>query len=463
MEERFPETGISVTGHIPLMVGIIEHFTTSMAKSYLFALVAVTLPMIFIVGRARIGILCMAGNAAPVLLTFGLMGAMDIPVDMSTVLIGSIVLGLVVDDTIHFLHHFREAYEKTRNVEKAVEKTLRSTGRALAVTSFVLCAGFFIFVFSFLESNIRFGLLSGLTVLFALAADFFLLPALLTIVHREHPEVRILKTLCGVVVFFTVATVFSPDSLANASPANPESIMEKVDARDDGDRFVSDMDMFLIDRRGKKRHRKIRSFGMDRGKDRLSLMFFTAPGDVKGTGFLSFDYKTSEKDDDQWLCLPALKKTKRIAASDKSGSFMGSDFSYSDLTRIKIDDYRFSFYEKYREVEIYGEKCWAVSSFPKSADVVEETGYVESVLFVRQDNFVIVRAVHFEESGDAKYYDVKKLEKIQGIWTETEVHMTTRRGGKAVHKTVMLLNNVKYDQKNVSSDMFTLRRLEKGP
>ena len=393
MNKRFPEADVSVTGHIPLMVRIIEHFTTSMAKSYLFALAAVTLPIIFIVGRVRIGILSMAGNLAPVLLTFGLMGATGIPIDMSTVLIGSILLGLVVDDSIHFLHHFRAAYEETGDVENSVASTLRTTGRALALTSFVLCAGFFVFTLSFLKSNIRFGLLSGFTVLFALVADFVLLPALLAVVHRKNTDMRGSKKsgVVFVLVFVTVAIFFAPDAFAGDLSTTPKSIMEKVDARDDGDRFVSDMDMILIDRRGKKRHRKIRSFGMDQGKDRLSLMFFVSPGDVKGTGFLSFDYRESDKDDDQWPYLPALKKTKRIVASDKSGSFMGSDFSYSDLTKIKIDDYRFSFYEKYREVEIHGEKCWAITSLPKSPEVVEETGYVESVLFVLKK----IQGVHF--------------------------------------------------------------------
>ena len=61
-------------------------------------------------------------------------------------------------------------------------------------------------------------------------------------------------------------------------------------------------------------------------------MFFLSPADVKDTGFLTYDYDEEGRDDDQWLYLPALKKTKRIASGDKSGSFMGSDFTYADMT-----------------------------------------------------------------------------------------------------------------------------------
>ena len=100
-------------------------------------------------------------------------------------------------------------------------------------------------------------------------------------------------------------------------------IMEKVNARDVGDSSSGEMEMILIDKKGKKRIRKLKTFGGKKGKDSLSLMFFISPADVKNTGFLTYDYKKSGKDDDQWLYLPALRKTKRIAAGDKSGSFMG--------------------------------------------------------------------------------------------------------------------------------------------
>ena len=122
-------------------------------------------------------------------------------------------------------------------------------------------------------------------------------------------------------------------SAAAALADDPEAraIMEKVDARNDGDNQVSDMEMILIHKKGKKRIRRIHTFSKDRGEDTLKLMFFQYPADVRGTAFLTFDYDNPDKDDDQWLYLPALRKTKRIASTDKSGSFMGSDLTYSDM------------------------------------------------------------------------------------------------------------------------------------
>lgn len=264
------------------------------------------------------------------------------------------------------------------------------------------------------------------------------------------------------VLFFAV-TGF-PFIYCNALADDPgaREIMQKVDDRDEGDNMTSEIEMTLIDKNGKKRFRKIKSYSKDKGDDSLGIMFFLHPADVKNTGFLTCDYDGSDKDDDQWLYLPALRKTKRIASSNKSGSFMGSDFNYSDMTSRELDDYDFTFYEKGREKMVRGKKVWVIESVPRSKKVIKETGYKKSLVFVRQDNFCMVRAILWEDTGShMKYMDVKNLEKIDGIWVGTEVHMTRKKGKKTVHKTILKMNNVKFNQ-DLSYDMFTVRRLEKG-
>jgi len=251
-------------------------------------------------------------------------------------------------------------------------------------------------------------------------------------------------------------------SYAYADDAEARAIMEKVDARDDGNNQVSDMEMILIDKKGKERIRKIHTFSKDKGEDTLRLMFFLHPADVKNTAFLTFDYDDPDKDDDQWLYLPALKKTKRIASTDKSGSFMGSDLTYSDMTSRNLEDYDYSFYEKAKEKEVNGKKTWVIWSVPRSKDIIEETGYEKSLLFVRQDNFFVIRALHWvRDGGYKKYMDVKKLELIDGIWVATEMHITKKKGKNTAHKTILKLSNVKFNQ-GLEFDMFTVRRMEKG-
>jgi hypothetical protein len=261
---------------------------------------------------------------------------------------------------------------------------------------------------------------------------------------------------------FPILIIVMAGVAAAADDPQARAIMEKVDARNDGDNQTADMEMVLIDKKGQKRIRKIKTFSKDKGDDTYRLMFFVKPADVKDTAFLTYDYDNPAKDDDQWLYLPALRKTKRIATADKSGSFMGSDLNYSDMTSPDLNDYDFSFYEKTKEMEVRGEKVWIIWSVPRSKAIVEEIGYKKSLLFVRQDINMVIRAKRWVKSGGyIKYVDVKKLELIDGIWVATETRVTKKRGKTAVHKTIMTWDNVKFNQ-NLDYNLFTIRRMEKG-
>jgi hypothetical protein len=248
-------------------------------------------------------------------------------------------------------------------------------------------------------------------------------------------------------------------AVARADDAKAREIMRKVNDRDDGDNQTSEIKMVLIDSRNNRRERELRSFRKDRGADTLTIMFFEAPADVKGTGFLTYDYAETGKDDDQWLFLPALRKSKRIASSDKSGSFMGSDFNYADMTEPDLEDYDFTLV---KEEDVDGHKTWQIQSVPRNEAVKDETGYEKSIVWVRQDNYVVLRGVRWVyKSPRLKFMKVNKLERIDGIWVASELQMVTREGNATVHATVLQFNNVRFNQK-LSEDFFTVRQLEKG-
>lgn len=261
-------------------------------------------------------------------------------------------------------------------------------------------------------------------------------------------------------IAFALLLLGSLPAAVAEEPLTARQIMERVDARDDGDHSSQDMEMVLIDKNGHQRVRVLRAYGRDVGEDEQSLMFFLSPADVEDTGFLTYDYDDPERDDDQWLYLPALSRTKRIASSDKSGSFMGSDFSYADMTDRPLDAYE---YTLMKETEVEGHPVWQIESVPITEREKDETGYEKSVVFVRKDNFVVVRSVAWvKKGGRLKYFDVKELEQIDGIWVPTELHMTTKKGRETLHKTILHARNVKFGQ-DLPDDLFTTRQLEKGP
>jgi predicted RND superfamily exporter protein len=155
-----------------------------MAKSYTIALIVITVLMVLLIGKLRIGMLSMIPNLFPICLTLGIMGWFKVPMDLFTMLVGSIAIGLAVDDTIHFMHNFRRYFEESGDAVLAVQETLHTAGRAMLITSCVLSIGFFIFMFASLNNLYNFGWLTGFTIITALLADYFIAPALMVLVHR---------------------------------------------------------------------------------------------------------------------------------------------------------------------------------------------------------------------------------------------------------------------------------------
>ncbi len=270
---------------------------------------------------------------------------------------------------------------------------------------------------------------------------------------------KIIYSLLMILAAVVVQPAVQSQVCRAADPTLARAVMQKVEDRDDGDNASLDMQMILIDKNGSKRVREIKSFSKDKGKDTLRLMFFMQPAQIKNTGFLTHDYDDHLKDDDQWLYLPALGKSKRISASDRSGSFMGSDISYADLTSRNLEDYDFSLV---KETEVHSNPCWVIQAVPRSKNVIDETGYTKSVFIVRKDNDVIVREIHWlSEGGYVKYIDAKKIEKIDGIWIRSELKVVKTYNNDTVHETLLKLSNIKFGQK-LDYSQFTVRSLEKG-
>ncbi|MDP6978498.1 MAG: MMPL family transporter [Myxococcota bacterium] len=174
-----PNVEVRASGIVHVIGATMTAVLETMLRSYGMALAIITPLMVLLIGKVRVGLLAMIPNLTPVLLALGIMGWADIPLDAFTLLVGSIAMGLAVDDTIHFMHNFRRYFDEAANVEVAVRKTLETTGQALLFTSIVLSLGFAIYTQAYLTNLFYFGLLTSLTIVFAFLADIVLAPALL--------------------------------------------------------------------------------------------------------------------------------------------------------------------------------------------------------------------------------------------------------------------------------------------
>jgi len=265
-----------------------------------------------------------------------------------------------------------------------------------------------------------------------------------------------MKTNKLIFVLGVTAMLLITDAMAD--DANARAIMEKVNARDDGQTLEQDMFMVLIDKNGNQRIRDLKSYSKDFGVDEHRILFFKSPSDVKNTAFLTYDYDDASKDDDQWLYLPALKKVKRIPSADKSSSFMGSDFSYFDMTDADLEDYDFKLL---KETQVRGHDAWMIEATPRNQEVIDESGYEKTIAIVRKDNYIVVRAINFMTNGKKKYLDLKSIHEENGIWLVDEMNMITKKGKITLHKTILSFSNVTLNG-TIDDTLFTTRRLEKG-
>jgi predicted RND superfamily exporter protein len=170
---------VTVTGVVAISSGIINAMMRSLATGYSTGFLLIMALMLLAVGDVRMGLLAMIPNLFPIVISLGLMGYLDIPLNTYNLIGGSILIGVAVDDTIHFFHNFRKYFLKSGDLNFAVNETLRSAGRALLATTMILVASFWMRLFSDLKVVGDFGLVMGISLLMAFLADVLLAPALL--------------------------------------------------------------------------------------------------------------------------------------------------------------------------------------------------------------------------------------------------------------------------------------------
>jgi predicted RND superfamily exporter protein len=187
MGEKWPD--MHLTGIIPIFSTLFAAIVQSAIQSYMISGIIITLMMMLLLRNVLDGLIAMIPNLIPIMVVIAFMTVADMPMDVLTVLIGSIAVGLCVDDTIHFMHGFKVAYQKQGNAAQAIEEVLMSTGKALMITSVVLFFGFLTFVLSDLSSMDNFGILTAMCIVLALLFDFFLGPALMMIRYGKKKSV----------------------------------------------------------------------------------------------------------------------------------------------------------------------------------------------------------------------------------------------------------------------------------
>lgn len=230
-----------------------------------------------------------------------------------------------------------------------------------------------------------------------------------------------------------------------------EQLAQRVYDRPDGRDATALTIMSLTERGRSPRVRRMISYRLDMGKgDKATLIRFTEPADIEGTGLLTLDH--ADTDSDQWIYLPALERVRRIAANRQGGRFVNSDYYYEDLRdrNVAKDQHRIVGQES-----IGGTACEILESVPADPD---NSVYLKRVSWIDPSTLLPVRVDFYEKRDDrpSKRWQLLKREKVQGYWTVLDSTLTDLASG---HQTRLTLEKVQYDRR-LPRSLFSTRTLE---
>jgi len=199
----------------------------------------------------------------------------------------------------------------------------------------------------------------------------------------------------------------------------------------------TELEMTLRNQHGQTSIRKMRLKSMEQQNDGdKSLTIFDSPRDVKGTAFLSFSHP--QANDDQWLYLPALKRVKRISSRNKSGSFMGSEFSFEDLTSFEVEKYDYNYL---RDETIDGELSWVVEQFPLD----KNSGYKRRIVWIDQSEHRIRKTDFYDRKNTLlKTLTFSNYQQyINKHWRAKKMEMANHQSGKS---TILIYTDFKINK-----------------
>lgn len=213
----------------------------------------------------------------------------------------------------------------------------------------------------------------------------------------------------------------------------------------------------IFDKKGNKRVRKFSS-ASKKTKEGVSkmIMRFLEPPDVKGTGILSFD--NEDKDDDMWIYMPALRKTRRIVSSEKTKSFMGSEFSNADITSPNIDDFT---YKILGTEDVNKVKCWKIETLPANEDVADDFGYSKKIVWVARKDYMARKTDFYDLDGELlktlTIHEVKLLDPDNQKYQAVDLVIVNVQNGR---KSQFKIDKVVFNPE-VKDEYFTTKYLEK--
>ena len=255
----------------------------------------------------------------------------------------------------------------------------------------------------------------------------------------------------------------SRDAFAADDPREVQDaaeIVARVNGRLAGRSVSRKIKMTMTDRHGKTRQRRVGSFRKYDGDDLRSVTYYLSPQKVRGSALLIHDYGDVSREDDLWLYLPALRRVRRLAASDRGDYFMGTDFTYDDVkheTDLSASDYRWRLVG--RET-IDARECAILVGEPVDPATAKALGYSRIRVWIDTESWIPVRSQYWDlQASLLKTIRVSDLRQVDGVWTAQRIEAERHDNG---HRTLLVISDSDYETE-LDDLLFAKRALDSIP
>ena len=231
-------------------------------------------------------------------------------------------------------------------------------------------------------------------------------------------------------------------------------IMQKAYDVSDIDALEMVTELKIYDQKGRERDRTMSMAWKKFGETTKMITKFISPADVQGIGILIYDYK--DKDDDMWIYLPAMRKTRRIVSSEKSKSYMGSEFSNADMSKPNIDDFK---YELYGSTVFDGHECRKLAIIPKDEDVEDMFGFIKKISLIGKQDYYTYKSEYYDLNGDLQkvliFSDYAELGTNKGLAKRMEIDNVQNN-----RRSILIITKLQAGS-NLPESTFSVGMLEK--
>lgn len=451
IEREFPGGTLTatLTGRVMLDYEWVQSVASGHALSVLASTLSVLLMCMAIFRSVRDGLLCLAPLFVSVALVYAVMGVAGIWLGVATSMFAAVAIGLGIDLAIHMVARARKAERLGLDTNARILYVYQSTGRAVLFNATAVGLGFGILTLSAAPPIRMFGILVSTAIVGAFIAALTVLPALMKVIARATPAVAVVLVLA----------MFRTQPAHAEGDADADRLMQALSARPEGASADRTVRIKLIDRNGGVREQLARALRKNVDDGRRMAIFYLAPATIRGTSFLVFDYSAADVANDQWLYLPALRKVRRIPASDRGDYFLGTDLTFDEIrndNRVTLADWKF---RGLGAGEVDGARCELIEGIAAHEQVARELGYARARWCV-DEKILVARRIEYWDRGGVllKTLGNREPQLIDGVWSASRIEVRNHKTG---HGTVLEFLSSRFDGQ-VPDALFTQQQMERG-